>query len=258
MRARAIITLIICILVVILAIIVAVAYTMAPARRRVAGAAEQSDESEDDLPEELSRETRYSTLRPHQAREVESALRKHFGTPPQRIIDATAHVGGDTLHFMRLYPNADLIAIEVNPSAFRQLSANVSQAEEHSEYKGVIKLVNGDAVTFLQNTPEKADFVYLDPPWGGPEYKAQKSVGLHLFDAAGKKWGIADVANLILDRGVAPCVVLKAPFNFRTAEFSSRLDAPLTVYPIGRSKARHSSVSSWLLIADKRGRRNKY
>ncbi len=253
MRARAIITLTICILVVILAIIVALA--IAPARRR---AAEQPNESEDDLPDDPSPGARHSTLRPHQAQEVGSALRKHFGAPPRRIIDATAHTGGDTVHFMQLYPKADLIAIEVSPSAFRQLSANVGRAEERSGYGGAVTLVNGDAVTFLQNTPERADFVYLDPPWGGPECGAQKSVGLHLLDAAGKKWDVAEVARLVLDRGIAPCVVLKAPFNFRTAEFSSRLDAPLTAYPIGRSEARHSGVSCWLLVADKRGRRDKY
>jgi hypothetical protein len=257
MRARAIITLIICVLVLILAIVVA--STMAAHRRTAAiGAGEQSDESEDDLPDIPSRGERYSTLRPHQAREVESALRKHFGAPPRRIMDATAHVGGDTIHFMQLYPKSDIIAIEVNPSAFKQLSANVSQVKESSGHQGEIKLVNGDAVTFLQNTSEKVDLVYLDPPRGGPECNMQKSVGLHLFDAAGKKWDIAAVANLVLDRGIAPCIVMKAPFNFRTAEFSAHLGAPLTVYPIGRSRARHSSVSCWLLIADKDGRRNKY
>lgn len=273
MKIRAIVAFVICVLVIVLAIIVAVLIRRIqdPIVMPVAGAAEDSaDDSEDDLdctrnPDDGMkgvRETPYSTLLPHQAKEVELALKKHFTVAPQHIIDATAHVGGDTINFMRMYPKAAITAVEVKPDTFRALVANVRRAEQNQKDsqrpQGAIKLVNNDCITFLQATNEKADFVYLDPPWGGKGYRNLKTMSLYLIDAKGKKWDIAAVVELVFDRNIAPCVVLKAPFNFRTAEFSSHLNVPLTVHPIGRSKSRHSSVSYWLLVAGKCDLRGKY
>ena len=86
-------------------------------------------------------------------------------------------------------------------------------------------------------------------PGAGRITPSRSPYPLSLSDSAGTKWDASEVANLVFQRGIAPYVVLKAPFNYRTAEFSSRLDVPISVHPVGRSLARHSGVSYYLIVA---------
>jgi hypothetical protein len=228
MKVKFIVILVVCVLVIMLAFIVAMATRRA--HYSISGAAEQSDDELDS-----GEDPPFSNY--------EEALKKHFAQPPRHIIDLTARADGDTINFLRLYPKTTITAVLSKTGA----SPFVDAGEKP---EGAVKTVKVDYADFLQDTDEKADFVYLDPPWD--------SAGLHAVDANGKRRDIASIVNMVFDRGIAPCVVLKAPFKFRTAEFSSHLHAPLVVHPIGRSRARHSNVSSWLLVADKRGFLGQY
>lgn len=53
----------------------------------------------------------------------------HFETknPKPYIIDAGAHIGMSTLYLKRLYPNAEIMAIEPNPITFELLEHNIWQ-----------------------------------------------------------------------------------------------------------------------------------
>lgn len=53
----------------------------------------------------------------------------HFETdnPTPYIIDAGAHIGMSTLYLKRLYPNAEIMAIEPNPITFELLEHNIWQ-----------------------------------------------------------------------------------------------------------------------------------
>lgn len=46
-------------------------------------------------------------------------------SPTPRIIDAGAHIGLATLYFKKIYPNADITAIEPNPSNLKLLEKNI-------------------------------------------------------------------------------------------------------------------------------------
>lgn len=256
MKLKGLVVLIVCVVLIVLAIVASV--VLHGSDKPVVGAAENTQDSNlEQGVQDSVRETRYSSLRSHHIAEVQAVLKKHYPVA-RHIIDATAHVGGDTINFMKTYPEATVTAIEVKPATFRALLNNIGAAEkEQGRPEGSVRLVNMNCIKFLQETTEKADFVYLDPPWGGPKYSRECRLNLYLTDPEGKRWDVSKVVNLVFSRGISSSVVLKAPFNFKTSDFSSRVDVPLTVHPIGQSKTRDSDVSYWLLIVGK-GMQGKY
>jgi predicted RNA methylase len=121
------------------------------------------------------------------------------------ITDMTGNVGGDTilfgLHFKKVW------SYELNPENFRALKNNV-------EVFGLknVELHQGDSVKSIPDI--KTNVVYIDAPWGGPEYKEKKDLDLFL----GKK-RIDELVEAILEN--SDYLFLKVPANYNFA----RLDA---------------------------------
>ena len=131
-------------------------------------------------------------------------LRRFMDPSKLSILDGTGNVGGDTilfgLHFNKVH------SIEMNPENFKALSHNV----ELYKLKNV-ELHEGDTTKLYKDFP--SDVLYLDPPWGGPDYKEKKdldlSVGSHRVDVF-----LRD-SILAKDASWKPrWIVLKLPFNY--------------------------------------------
>ena len=91
---------------------------------------------------------------------------------PGRILELTAGVGGNTTVFAEFYHKVE--AIEVNSVNFGSLLINLQKAEVMDR----VKAVNVNAVTFIQRTKvfPLDTIVYYDPPWGGADYKKEKTI----------------------------------------------------------------------------------
>lgn len=166
--------------------------------------------------------TIYSSLLPHHVSGTVTAFRK-FGVSTGRIVDATAHVGCDTLNLERMYPRAEIIAIEEDPCTFKCLVQNLASCQSR------VTAVNADCTQYLRKNdiPKDITLVYFDPPWGGSDYFHQKSLDLFL---GGKP--ISDIVRHTLEK-VAPLVVLKVPTNFNMSGFLADLQIVLmSVHPI--------------------------
>ena len=87
------------------------------------------------------------------------------------ITDGTACIGGDTLSFSREFKSVN--AIEFDKTRYEYLKHNM-------------KLFNCNNITFYNDDylnlykSLKQDVIFLDPPWGGPDYKNKKSLTLAL------------------------------------------------------------------------------
>jgi hypothetical protein len=68
----------------------------------------------------------------------------------------------------------------------------------------------------------RQDVVFIDPPWGGPEYKDLAKVDLFLDDIP-----LYDVCRMLY--GLAKVVVLKVPTNFDTEKFAQHVPGIVTV-----------------------------
>ena len=94
-----------------------------------------------------------------------------------RVVDAFAGIGGNAIGFARA--GKAVVAIESNPS-------RIEMAKHNARVYGVadrITFVLGDALDHLRG---RGGAVYLDPPWGGPDYKGQGDFLLDHFEPNGR------------------------------------------------------------------------
>jgi hypothetical protein len=117
------------------------------------------------------------------------------------ITDMTGNVGGDTILFGINFKNVD--SYELKKDNFNVLKNNV-------EVFGLknVDLHYGDSTKAVPDIT--SDVVYIDAPWGGPEYKDKKELDLFL----GKK-RIDELIPILLED--SEYVFLKVPgnYNFR-------------------------------------------
>jgi len=144
------------------------------------------------------------------------------------ILDGTGNIGGDTilfgLHFNTVH------SIEIDPENFKAMAHNVSLYKLTN-----VHLYEGDSTKIYVNYP--VDVLYLDPPWGGPDYKEKKNLDLWL--------GTCQIDEFLRDSVLAKdapwkpqWIVLKLPFNYNW----SRLDALSGISSISNLRIRNYRI----------------
>lgn len=116
------------------------------------------------------------------------------------MIDATACIGGNTISFAAEFEH--VVSVEIHPERAKMLEFNV----EVAGFKDRVAVVQGDFLD-LDLSILRPDGVFLDPPWGGPEYKNYTNLDLYL----GTK-NIVDVIRDILAPG--RIIGIRLPFNY--------------------------------------------
>ena len=123
---------------------------------------------------------------------------------PLTVTDATACVGGDTLHFAKHFQRVH--SIECDDTHVKMLRNNVSAYPDRADR---VTVHHGDALNILPTL--KQDVVFLDPPWGGKTYKANRKLELTL---SGKSLPeVVDQLWVDRKRSGTRCVVFKMPRN---------------------------------------------
>jgi hypothetical protein len=201
----------------------------------------------------ITEESRYSCLKPDQFDQVvEIYARELGGRAPRRIIDATANVGCDTFQLKRMYPEARVTALEIDPATAALLALNAA------DLGYILNSVGGvgppvevrclDCVDYLcagRRAP-RADLVYFDPPWGGPDYYKAAALRLALSGAP-----LGDVVGRTLAR-VAPLAVVKAPANADLAELRAavgrHVEAAYTAHDVRRPRASKKGPVAFRLL----------
>lgn len=121
------------------------------------------------------------------------------------VANATACVGGNTWSFSKHFER--VIAIERDKLRHEYLVHNMRILGARN-----VEVIQGDALHLLLLQPTAKpplDLVFVDPPWGGPEYKKATRVSLTL---SGKPlYAVVDALA-----GVARYVALKLPVNHDT------------------------------------------
>jgi hypothetical protein len=120
------------------------------------------------------------------------------------ITDGTACVGGNTYSFAQHF--AHVRAYELAPIRADYLVHNLSVLGSDNctvRCGNVLDLVPKDGMH---------DVLFLDPPWGGPEYKNEDKVSLYLSDVP-----LAEACRRLRDH--VQYFALKVPTNFDEAAF---------------------------------------
>ena len=168
-------------------------------------------------------------------KEIESGdIQGLFGDISNIVItDITAGNGGDVITFSRYFKFVN--AIEKCPYEFKHLKNNVISMERDN-----IKLFNADCTKIINfnKIPDindlQQDVVYIDPPWGGVNYKKYASLRLFINDSP-----IEKIVYLILNNNIAKLVAIKAPYNFAIELFTSIIkkevkNVVITIEDIGK------------------------
>jgi hypothetical protein len=161
----------------------------------------------------LTEEGLYSITRRKDAERIIHLMKHIIGDlKTKTITDATGCVGGDTIHFANNYKF--LHTIELNKQNFEALQNNI----ELYNFQNVV-LHRGDA-TVLYNW--KTDVLYIDPPWGGPQYKDGKELDLFMSEKRLDEW----LEEILMRRNRPNYIFLKLPYNynFKRLNFLSNIE----------------------------------
>ena len=179
----------------------------------------------------------YSTLLPYQERQVRDLLPKII-PDAHVIVDATAHIGGDTLMLSKVYPDASLVAIDIDKEAIECLISNIKKYANPERFR----VLYGDCVHLLFEKQLFCDVCYFDPPWGGPSY--QQKIEMPLILSARL---IEDIILEMFKQKLAKHILVKVPKNFTYGEFCTKLEVyDIARYPIFKPQQK-GDVSYYLV-----------
>ncbi len=165
--------------------------------------------------------SKYSVLKPWHKQQVKNSLYKWFPNISQikRIVDATAHIGVDSIHLSDLFPSAIVDSFEIVPEIYQKLLNNIKTF--HKENKIHAHL---EDVTLWQPT-HFIDLLFVDPPWGGESYISKDSIDLFLQKEGNVENVTKNINNLIdkwMDSKYIKNIILKAPVNFNKSYLSNK------------------------------------
>jgi 16S rRNA G966 N2-methylase RsmD len=150
----------------------------------------------------IDNEGLYSITHPKDADIISENIIEIMGTNMISIVDMTAGCGGNLISFAQKFMHTT--GIEINKERFELLQNNMKKYNLLN-----YTLIEGDSLNeIIYNT---YNVYFIDPPWGGPEYKKNQNIEIIL---SGKT--LFEIINL-LPKG--KLIVLKLPFNYNIDKF---------------------------------------
>jgi hypothetical protein len=149
---------------------------------------------------------KYSISLPDKTQIITNLIGKYMGTNDITITDAMACVGGDTLTFSKTFKSVN--ACELDKTRFDYLKHNM----ELFECKN-INFINDDYLNIYKKLSQ--DVIYIDPPWGGPEYKSKSKIKIKLGETK-----LEEVCDEIVEKKLCKLLVLKLPYNYDLTELN--------------------------------------
>jgi len=150
----------------------------------------------------LDDESLYSTTDQLTADRITKDILK-FVPKTSTITDATACIGGTAFAFSKEFQH--VYAIELNSTRFQYLQHNMTALNVTN-----VQSIGGDALDICTRLTQ--DVIFIDPPWGGPEYKNVPCLSLYLSGIP-----LRDVCRWMHPH--ANYIVIKVPTNFDEAQF---------------------------------------
>ena len=129
------------------------------------------------------------------------------------ILDPFCGVGGNSIAFAFVSNQVQVIAVDINP-------AKVEMAKHNAKIYGVENRINfivDDFFNVVNYLPLKVDFVFLSPPWGGPDYAKAENFALSMMNPDGRL--IFELSKQF----ISPNIAFFLPKNISLEEMNSLL-----------------------------------
>ena len=128
-----------------------------------------------------------------------------------RVTDATASIGGNAIPFLIADNFSFVNIVEKNTLRFEMLKKNINIKKK--KIIGKYVLFNKSYLKIYRDL--KQDIVFIDPPWGGPDYYKYKNLILYLDEIHLGKI----CRTILLDIEDLKFIVIKTPKNFFISDF---------------------------------------
>ena len=169
---------------------------------------------------EIMPDTETVCSRPQASFLLVKIIQEQYDKPIKCIMDATAHVGTDTICLAMNFTESSIIAVEQDPPTSVVLDTNIKKCG----FTNVTVLMK-NSVELLSERKYDVDVLYIDAPWGGSAYKSKKKVSLSLNDTDLSEIIVAYCKNV-------PFIILKVPNNFDTVAFTQNtVDRTIRLFP---------------------------
>lgn len=155
----------------------------------------------------LENECVYSVTPYKDAQYISDMIIKHINKDPKDIVitDATSNCGGNTINFAQNFKK--VFAVEINPQIYKSLLNNINFYNITN-----VTTYNNDYLNLFNQFNQ--DVIFIDPPWGGPDYKNKIKLRLTLG-----KYSLYKLLDVIQTTFNYPLIVLKLPKNYDYQEF---------------------------------------
>lgn len=160
---------------------------------------------------------KYSITLPKCANIITKLIQSYCNNIDKKIVvtDATAGVGGNTISFAS--HKFEVNAVEIDKSRFDILKNNIN------EYGFDVNLYNENYLDIYDKLQQ--DVIFMDPPWGGVDYKTHNDITLKLGDMS-----IEKLCNIIFEKKLAKITVLKLPYNYDLNSIKHEIHIPFTLF----------------------------
>jgi hypothetical protein len=153
----------------------------------------------------LNREGKFSITKPFESNQIIMCIKKIVGDLNNIIItDATSCMGGDLINFSKVAKMVN--GVEINKENFILLRENCATFNCKN-----IKLYNEDYLNVYKTLNQ--DIIYIDPQWGGPEYKEKNGVVLYLG-----KYKLEYLLDKFIEEKITDYIFVKVPLNVSLPE----------------------------------------
>ena len=163
----------------------------------------------------FTRDSIYSSSKSNGSKRIIDVIYKHMKTYNLVITDGTANIGTDSIN-LSLYFNK-INSIELSIINYYALKNNVNVFNLNDK----INIYNGDTNILIKNI--KQDVIYIDAPWGGPEYKQEEKMKLYLGETE-----ILDFYEK--NKENAKLFIFKVPFNYDFEYLHNKIKDNVTKY----------------------------
>lgn len=166
---------------------------------------------------QIDEEGKYSISLPKSANMISKLIELYCNISDRKLVvtDATACVGGNVISFCKY--GFEVNAVEIDINRYKMLKNNIS------EYGFEVNMMNDNYLNIFDKL--KQDVIYVDPPWGGINYKEHEDVTLTLGNVT-----IEKLCNDINDKKLAKLTVLKLPFNYNLNHVKREINLPFTLF----------------------------
>jgi len=147
----------------------------------------------------FTNESIYSSSRSKGSKRLIDVIKKYYDTDNVVITDGTANIGTDAINLSTVYKNIN--AVEISKINFKALSNNINLFKLEDR----VKYYNADINKKIKDLTQ--DIIYIDAPWGGPEYKNNNNIDLFL--------GEVNIIDFYLEnKMLADTFIFKVPYNY--------------------------------------------